>query len=213
MSTHAAARLAWSRCTLTVTYLPSATDLRTHLRSAILRCGWPGSGPRVGVTAVPTSFGSERFYELCTSGVLRSSAQTWSADLIVLEATSLPLRAHASKAARNSSSRSLVVLRGNPDTKYSPPAPRRVPTLPRRARSRPRVLIDSFPFSPLLSIRDSAIVPTYSHPFFAEPRKGAYPYIREHHSGRVRCSTSLKLRIFSPLFTGVRGRVILRTSS
>src|ERR671914_623275 len=62
MSTHAAARLAWSRCTLTVTYFPSAT----------LRCGWPGTGPRVGVTAGPTSFGSERFYELRVDGVRRN---------------------------------------------------------------------------------------------------------------------------------------------
>jgi hypothetical protein len=72
MSTHAAARLAWSRCTLTVTYFPSATDLPTHLRSATLRCGWPGYGPRVGVTAGPTSFGSERFYELRVDGVRRN---------------------------------------------------------------------------------------------------------------------------------------------
>src|SRR5215218_9639551 len=35
-----------------------------------------------------------------------------------------------------------------------------------------------------------------SHSFFPEPRKGAYPYIRGHHTGRVRWGTSLKLRIF-----------------
>jgi hypothetical protein len=38
-----------------------------------LRSGWPGTGPPVGVNAVPTSFGSERFYELRHYGVLRSS--------------------------------------------------------------------------------------------------------------------------------------------
>jgi hypothetical protein len=47
-----------------VTYFENATVLRTHLRVAALRYGRPGAGPRVGVNAVPTSFGSERVYDL-----------------------------------------------------------------------------------------------------------------------------------------------------
>jgi hypothetical protein len=56
-----------------VTYYENATNLRAHLRGAALRYGWPGTGPRVSVNAVPTSFGLERFYEPRTNGVLGSS--------------------------------------------------------------------------------------------------------------------------------------------
>jgi hypothetical protein len=63
----------------------------------------------------------------------------------------LLLRAHASKAARSSSSRSLVVfLGGNLDTK-KPPTPKRAPIVRRRTRRRRVVRIDD----PLL--------PSFSH--------------------------------------------------
>jgi hypothetical protein len=57
----------------TVTYVRYATNFRTQLRGAALRFGWPGTGSRVSVNAVPPCFGSERFYELRHYGVLGSS--------------------------------------------------------------------------------------------------------------------------------------------
>jgi hypothetical protein len=67
-----AAVIAFSMLVLLANLAKSA-DVRTHLRGAALRSGWPGTGARVGLNAVPTSFGSERFYELRHYGVLRSS--------------------------------------------------------------------------------------------------------------------------------------------
>jgi hypothetical protein len=58
-----------------VTYFTTATDLRAQLRGTALRSFGQGTGPRVGVNAVPTSFRSVRFYELRHDGVLRSCAK------------------------------------------------------------------------------------------------------------------------------------------
>src|SRR5918996_1327768 len=61
--------------------------------------------------------------------------------------------------------------------------------------------------------RGSAIVPTRRLSFLSRaPKRWLSPCIEEHHTGQLRWSASLKLRIFSPLFTPVRARVIPRTS-
>ena len=68
-----------------VMHYTNATDSRTQLRGETLRCGGPGTGPRVSVNAVPTSFESGAFSELRQYGVLRSSSNTISANFAFTE--------------------------------------------------------------------------------------------------------------------------------
>src|SRR5918996_6442538 len=61
--------------------------------------------------------------------------------------------------------------------------------------------------------RGSAIVPTRRLSFLSRaPKRWLSPCIEEHHTGQLGWSASLKWRIFSPLFTRLRGIGILRTS-